>query len=71
MTYISVIETPEGCFLRIAKPDSKPEDYPLSVERRAAIAAACCASVQAEIQRAKVRVESREREWHARDIVVS
>lgn len=53
--YISVIETPEGTFLRIAKPNSTPEDYPLSVERRAAIAAACSASVQAEIQRAKTR----------------
>lgn len=65
--YVSVIDTPEGCFLRIAKPGQTPEDYPLSAERKASIAAACSSSLQADIQRARGRVEERWQSWMARD----
>lgn len=66
--YISAIETPDGLFLRIARPNQTPEDFPLSLERKAHLATMCSSSLQADIQKANGRVEAREKDWHAKDV---
>ena len=69
--YVSIVETPEGCFLRISRPGQNVEDIPLTIERRADLAAACALSLQSEIQRAASRRAARLSDWHARDAVAS
>lgn len=64
--YPSIIETPEGTYLHIARPDAEPEDIPLTVEQLAALAAAASLAIRHAIQRAQVR-----REWLERDAKAS
>lgn len=65
--YLCVVEGPEGTFLRVAKPNETPEDFPLSFERRAYLVARLSASLQHDVQAAKGRVESRVTVWMEMD----
>ncbi len=40
----------------------------MTTETKAAMAAACAASIRDDLRKARERVEARERDWHARDV---
>ncbi|MEW6258144.1 MAG: hypothetical protein AB1592_19500 [Pseudomonadota bacterium] len=61
--YPSIIETPEGVFLHIARPGQAVEDIPLTVEQLAALASDAAAAIRGKVQAAKGASVVRARSW--------
>lgn len=69
--YVSILRSPEGTFLHIARPGHPAEDIPLSVERQADLAGDLALSIRDAVQRAAGNVARRDTEWMARDAAAS
>lgn len=69
--YPSIIETPEGAFLHLARPGAEAEDIPLSVDQLAALAASASLAIRHKLQRAKADRCALAREWMERDAQAS